>query len=159
MRSSVSVVRFCGRETARGGRGDWGILLIYQPYTTPMTAAEPLVLLVEDDVQQSNLFAEILRLNGLSVVEAAEGMGAVEAARERLPDVIVLDLHLPGMSGLQVAKELKGLFATARIPIIAISGQSTAVGNEAMDAGCVTYFRKPYSPMALVAEIKHWLKR
>ncbi len=123
-----------------------------------MTAAEPLVLLVEDDVQQSNLFAEILRLNGLAVVEAADGPSALSAARAASPDVIVLDLQLPGMSGLQVAKELKETRATADIPIIAISGQSTSVAHEAVDAGCVTYFRKPYSPMALVAEVKHWLK-
>ncbi len=124
-----------------------------------MTAADPLVLLVEDDVQQSNLFAEVLRLNGLAVVEAANGVSALTAARASSPDVIVLDLQLPGLSGLQVAKELKEAPETAAIPIIAISGQSTSVAHEAVDAGCVTYFRKPYSPMALVAEIKHWLAR
>jgi CheY-like chemotaxis protein len=121
--------------------------------TTP-----PLVLLVEDDEQQSNLFAEILRLNGLDVVEANDGYAAIDAAQSRKPDIVVLDLILPGMTGLQVAKILKRQAATAEIPIIAISGQSaTGAGHEAVGAGCVTYFKKPYSPMALVAEIKHWL--
>lgn len=125
-----------------------------------MTAAvEPLVLLVEDDIQQSNLFAEILRLNGLSVVEASDGYAAIDEARERHPELIVLDLMLPGLSGLQVAKILKRQPDTADIPIIAISGQSSSVHHDAVAAGCVTYFRKPYSPMALVAEIKHWLLR
>lgn len=121
--------------------------------------AEPLVLLVEDDIQQSNLFAEILRLNGLSVVEAADGYAAIDEARERHPELIVLDLLLPGMSGLQVAKILKRQPDTAGIPIIAISGQSSNIHHDAVAAGCVTYFKKPYSPMALVAEIKHWLLR
>jgi CheY-like chemotaxis protein len=118
----------------------------------------PLVLLVEDDEQQSNLFAEILRLNGLEVDEAADGYAAIEAAQSKIPDIIVLDLMLPGMTGLQVAKILKRQPNTANIPIIAISGQAAAgAGNDAVTAGCVTYFKKPYSPMALVAEIKHWL--
>lgn len=123
-----------------------------------MNEKEPLVLLVEDDVQQSNLFAEILRLNGLGVIEANDGLAAVDAARSESPDLIVLDLALPGMTGLQVAKFLKRQPETNRIPIIAISGQaSSTLNHDAMAAGCVTYFRKPYSPMALVAEIKHWL--
>ena len=121
--------------------------------------ADPLVLLVEDDIQQSNLFAEILRLNGLSVVEAADGYAAIDEAREKHPALIVLDLLLPGMSGLQVAKILKRQPDTADIPIIAISGQSSNIHHDAVAAGCVTYFKKPYSPMALVAEIKHWLLR
>jgi len=123
-----------------------------------MSVTEPLILLVEDDVQQSNLFAEILRLNGLSVVEAADGLTAVDMAESESPDLIVLDLLLPGVTGLQVAKILKRRETTAKIPIIAISGQSsTTLHHDAVNAGCVTYFRKPYSPMALVAEIKHWL--
>lgn len=122
-----------------------------------MTASEPLVLLVEDDIQQSNLFAEILRLNGLAVVEAADGYAAVDEAQARVPRVIVLDLNLPGLTGLQVAKILKRQPATRDIPIIAISGQSSTVHHDAVAAGCATYFKKPYSPMALVAEIKHWL--
>jgi len=118
----------------------------------------PTVLLVEDDVQQSNLFAEILRLNGLNVVEAADGVAALDVAQSNPPDLIVLDLMLPGMTGLQVAKILKRQPATSDVPIIAISGQaSTSVHHDAVAAGCVTYFKKPYSPMALVAEIKHWL--
>ena len=120
--------------------------------------SRPLVILVEDDEQQSNLFAEILRLNGLEVVEANDGYAAIEAAQSRAPNIVVLDLMLPGMTGLQVAKILKRQPNTAGIPIIAISGQSaTGAGHEAVAAGCVTYFKKPYSPMALVAEIKHWL--
>jgi CheY-like chemotaxis protein len=120
--------------------------------------APPLVLLVEDDEQQSNLFAEILRLNGLEVVEANDGYAAIEAAQAKSPAIVVLDLMLPGMTGLQVAKILKRQPNTANVPIIAISGQSaTGAGHEAVAAGCVTYFKKPYSPMALVAEIKHWL--
>lgn len=122
-----------------------------------MSAAEPLVLLVEDDLQQCNLFAEILRLNGLSVVEANDGYDAIDQAQTHAPDVVVLDLNLPGLSGLSVAKILKRQPATSDVPIIAISGQSTSLHHDAVAAGCVTYFKKPYSPMALVAEIKHWL--
>src|SRR3954466_10826752 len=115
-------------------------------------AHPPLILLVEDDQQQSNLFAEILRLNGLDVVEAADGYAAIDAAQARVPDLVVLDLMLPGMSGIQVTKILKRQTATADVPVIAISGQSaTSVHHDAVAAGCVTYFKKPYSPMALIA--------
>jgi CheY-like chemotaxis protein len=121
-------------------------------------AHPPLILLVEDDVQQSNLFAEILRLNGLEVVEASDGYAAIDAAQAQTPDLVVLDLMLPGMTGLQVAKILKRQPATSNVPMIAISGlAATSAHHDAVAAGCVTYFRKPYSPMALVAEIKHWL--
>jgi CheY-like chemotaxis protein len=120
--------------------------------------AAPVVLLVEDDEQQCNLFAEILRLNGLDVVEANDGYAAIEAAQANAPAIVVLDLMLPGMTGLQVAKILKRQPNMADIPIIAISGQSASgAGHDAVAAGCVTYFKKPYSPMALVAEIKDWL--
>ncbi len=116
------------------------------------------VLIAEDDVEQLRLLADVLRLNGLTVVEATDGLEAANLAFADPPDIVLLDLMLPTMSGLDVAKLLSDADATKHIPIIAISGlQTDGARRAALASGCTTYLNKPFSPMALVAEVKHWL--
>ena len=118
------------------------------------------VLIVDDDVEQRRLLADVLKLNGLAVYQAGDGQEGIDIALDRLPDVILLDIVLPGMDGLQVAAILAHDEATRHIPIVAISGLSTGeIRRKALTAGCVTYFLKPFTPMALVAEVKYWINK
>jgi CheY-like chemotaxis protein len=118
------------------------------------------VLIVDDDAEQRRLLAEVLQLNGLTVYQAGDGQSGVDTALDVIPDVILLDIVLPGIDGLQVAQILTHDDATRHIPIVAISGLSTgAIRQQALAAGCVTYFLKPFTPMALVAEVKYWINK
>jgi CheY-like chemotaxis protein len=118
------------------------------------------VLIVDDDNEQRQLLADVLKLNGLDALQAADGEEGIDVAMASIPDVILLDIVLPGMSGLQVAEILTHDEATRDIPIVAISGLSTGeIRQRALAAGCRTYFLKPFTPMALVAEVKYWINK
>lgn len=120
----------------------------------------PLVLIAEDDPDQRFLYAEYLRTTGFDVIEAPDGLVAVSLARAQHPDIVLLDMGLPGLDGIGVAEALKKDPALSGIPILAITGlASEDLRRRALTVGCATYLAKPYSPMALVAEVKHWLPR
>jgi CheY-like chemotaxis protein len=80
------------------------------------------VLVVEDDPWTQTLLTELLADEGYQVMRAASGLQALQLARSRPPDVIVLDLNLPGKSGLDVLRELRANEHTATIPVIVVSG-------------------------------------
>jgi CheY-like chemotaxis protein len=118
------------------------------------------VLIADDDETQRALYADVLRINGLTVLEAGDGTEAVDVALREVPAVVLLDLVMPGMNGIEVATILTNDPATANVPIIAISGLiSRDMREKAVAAGCVNYLQKPYTPMALLAEVRHWLAR
>ncbi|HVX41732.1 MAG TPA: response regulator [Gemmatimonadaceae bacterium] len=120
----------------------------------------PLVLIAEDDPDQRFLYSEYLRTTGFDVLEAQDGVAAVAIAREHRPDIVLLDMGLPELDGIGVARALKEDPALADIPILAITGlASDELRRRALTVGCATYLAKPYSPMALIAEVKHWLPR
>jgi DNA-binding response OmpR family regulator len=91
------------------------------------TGASPeggrLILVVEDDDWIRSLLAELLADEGYRVLEAADGDAALRLAAEHVPDVIVLDLRLPGKSGLDVLAELRAAEATASTPVLVLSGE------------------------------------
>lgn len=118
------------------------------------------VLIVDDDIEQRRLLADVFRMNGLTTLDAGDGQTGIDLALSAIPDVILLDIVLPGIGGLEVAEILSHDAATRHIPIIAISGLSTSdIRQRALAAGCVTYFLKPFTPMALVAEVKYWINK
>jgi len=89
------------------------------------------VLVVDDYADARNLWAEYLHLAGFAVLTAADGPEALATVQSNLPDVILLDLELPGLSGLEVAAELKASPETRHIPLIATTGHSLATHGEA----------------------------
>ena len=83
--------------------------------------AAPLVLVVDDDERNRKLAQDVLRRAGLRTHVAASGRAAIELARDRLPDVVLLDLRLPDMEGTDVARALRKGGRTAQIPVVALT--------------------------------------
>jgi CheY-like chemotaxis protein len=118
------------------------------------------VLLVDDYPDALEIWGLYLRSTGYDVITADDGLKAVEEAHRHLPDIIVLDLELPGITGCEAAIRLRHAPDTAHIPLIAATGYSHIKQlNEARDAGFDSIIVKPCEPMALVAEIERFLAR
>jgi DNA-binding response OmpR family regulator len=118
------------------------------------------VLVVEDDTDIASLISHYLNKAGHIVDAAASGTVALERVKHATPDLIVLDLMLPGMDGLLVCQTLRGDPATAAIPIIML----TARGEEAervagLELGADDYVTKPFSPRELTARVAALLRR
>ena len=115
------------------------------------------ILVVEDDMQIARTLRDYLEVAGFEVSTVGDGSAAVASARGDKPDLIVLDLGLPGMDGLDVARELR---RTSTVPIVML----TARGEEAdrivgLELGADDYLVKPFSPKELVARVRAVLRR
>ena len=118
------------------------------------------VLLVDDYPDALEIWGLYLRSTGYDVITADDGLKAVEEAHRHLPDIIVLDLELPGITGYEAAIRLRRAPETADIPLIAATGYSHIKQlNQARDAGFDSIIVKPCEPLALVAEIERLLAR
>ena len=113
------------------------------------------ILLVEDDPDIRELVAYKLTRGGFEVVEAADGLVALQAARTRPPDAVVLDMGLPRLSGIDVCRELRAAPATAVVPIIMLTGAVRLQELEqAYAAGASDYLVKPFSPRELQRRVE-----
>ncbi|HXG90279.1 MAG TPA: response regulator [Vicinamibacterales bacterium] len=116
------------------------------------------VLLVDDYPDALEIWGLYLRSLGYEVVTADDGLRAVEKAHEHLPDIIVLDLELPGISGFEAAVRLRGTPDTRAIPLIAATGYSHIKQLEqARQSGFDSIVLKPCEPGELAAEIERLL--
>jgi two-component system KDP operon response regulator KdpE len=115
------------------------------------------VLIVEDEPQIARALAINLRARGWHVVVATDGRGALEAAAARHPDVVVLDLGLPDLDGVEVIEGLRGW---TRVPIIVLSArQDSADKVDALDAGADDYVTKPFGMDELLARLRAAVRR
>ena len=115
-----------------------------------MAAREQRVLVVDDDREIRGLVAGTLRRDGYTVVEAGDGPEALDVAARLMPDLVLLDMTLPGMDGVEVARQLKATPLLATIPVVALSALTQeAVQQRALAAGCARYLTKPCPPAAL----------
>lgn len=118
------------------------------------------VLIVEDEKDIRELLAFNCRREGFTVVEAEDGDRAVALAAERKPDVILLDLMLPGMDGLSVCKALQREPATAAIPVIMLTAKGEEIDRiVGLELGAADYVVKPFSTREVMLRIKAVLKR
>ncbi|MBN2050467.1 MAG: response regulator transcription factor [Spirochaetales bacterium] len=118
------------------------------------------ILVVEDETDILNLIAYNLEKDGYDVLKAGTGEEGLKLARNRRPDLLLLDLMLPGINGLEICKGLKADETTASIPIIMVSAR----GEEAdvvlgLELGADDYVPKPFSPRILLARVKSVLRR
>jgi CheY-like chemotaxis protein len=119
------------------------------------TPARSRVLLVDDYPDAREMYSEYLKFSGFDVVEAANGMEALQRAVDTTPDIILMDLSLPVMDGWEATRRLKADPRTKAIPVIALTGHSLAgVSDGAKQAGCDAFVTKPCLPDDLVREIR-----
>ncbi|HEU5196135.1 MAG TPA: response regulator [Methylomirabilota bacterium] len=118
------------------------------------------VLVVEDEPDIRSLIVHHLEREGFRCRTAGSGGEAMARVRSRAPDLIVLDLMLPGMDGLEVCRRLRGDSATAGLPIIMLTAKADEVDRiVGLELGADDYLAKPFSPKELVARVRAVLRR
>ena len=119
----------------------------------------PRVLLVDDYPDAREMYSEYLQFSGFDVIEAANGMEALQRAADEAPDIILMDLSLPVMDGWEATRRLKADRRTAEIPVVALTGHALAgISEGARQAGCDAFVTKPCLPEDLVREIRKVLE-
>ncbi|HMA33260.1 MAG TPA: response regulator [Chloroflexia bacterium] len=113
------------------------------------------ILLVEDDEASQELLTLRLTRRGYQVLAVGDGWNALALARSALPDLILMDIQLPGMSGLEATQQLKAAPETAAIPVIALTAYAMRADRErALAAGCDDYDTKPIDFTRLLGKIQ-----
>ncbi len=119
--------------------------------------ANKTVLVVDDDLETVKLVKLYLNRDGYHVLAAHDGPDALRSAREKRPDLIVLDLMLPGLDGLEVARRLR---SESEVPIIMLTARTTEQDRIAgLNLGADDYVTKPFSPRELAARVRAVLRR
>jgi two-component system cell cycle response regulator DivK len=118
------------------------------------------ILIVEDNDTDVRLLKDILETRGYNILQTKEGLEAIDLAVVNLPDLILMDIQLPHMSGLEVTRRLRSDERSRRIPIVAVT--AFAMGwheREALDSGCDAYISKPISILGFLRTIESFLSR
>ena len=120
--------------------------------------SELTVLYVEDNEYNRKIVRQLLSRSACKLLEAADGETGVALARQHRPDLILMDVQLPKMSGLEATRLLTTEEGTRHIPVIVITSYALSGDREkAMQAGASSYLAKPYSPSELLAMVKQFL--
>lgn len=117
------------------------------------------ILHVEDDPANRLLVRDLLEFHGYEVVEAADGEAALAVAERERPDLILMDVQLPSISGLEAMRRIKASAQWRPVPIIVVTSlASSGTGyREAFAAGCDAYLGKPYKPSELLRLVQKFL--
>ena len=117
------------------------------------------ILVVEDDADNRRIVVKVLTVEGYEVLEAIDGRSALATARKEHPDLIIMDLAMPGLDGWQAASQLKSDPKVADIPIIALTAFAMRGDEEkAREAGCDGYLSKPCRPQAIRDVVRRYLR-
>jgi CheY-like chemotaxis protein len=124
--------------------------------TAPALASSaPTILVIEDYSDTRELLSTLLQTHGYNVVEAEDGIEGILKAGWLYPDLILMDLSLPEMDGVEAAARIHGQAKLSRIPIFAVSAYLTkAVEQDVREAGCVEVFAKPFEADLLLEKIR-----
>ena len=118
------------------------------------------VLLVDDNEKNRYLIHFILEKGGYKVIEAVDGESAVELALKVAPDLIIMDVKMPGIDGLEATRRIRESKAGNKMPILALTSYAmTGDEAKALNAGCTGYLTKPIDPKTFVSQIEKFLKR
>ena len=116
------------------------------------------VLIVEDNELNMKLFHDLLEAQGYEILETREGLQALSIAREHRPDLILMDIQLPEVSGLQVTQWIKGDADLRMIPVIAVTAFAMKGDEEKMrSGGCEAYIAKPISVTSFLQTVERFL--
>jgi len=144
-------------EDARAHASEAVHRTIGQPTGSPAAAGQPRIVVVDDDPAMRKLIAESLEEHAFRVDAAADGAGMRQAMALRPADLVVLDLHLRGEDGMELARALR---KESQIPIVMVTGRSGEVDRVmGLELGADDYVVKPFNPRELVARIRAVLRR
>jgi CheY-like chemotaxis protein len=127
--------------------------------TADDAARFPLVLIVDDYQDSRDMYGIYLSMMGFRVIKATDGQEALRLAHDALPDVILMDISLPGLDGYEVTRRLKDELATRPIPIIALTAQTMPRPEAMRRLGFETTITKPCLPEALETEVRRVIHR
>ena len=116
------------------------------------------ILVVEDQEDNRRIIRDLLSASGYQLVEATTGEDGLKLATSAKPDLILMDIQLPGMDGYEVTRRIKANPQLAHIPIIVVTSYALSGDDKkAFEAGCNGYVTKPFSPRVLLAKIREFL--
>ena len=117
------------------------------------------ILVVEDNMENLRLFRALLHLGGAIVLEADNARAGLEIAKREQPDMILMDIHMPGMDGLEATRVLRADETTQAIPILAVTASIMPRElDEIINAGCDSYLPKPIEPGSFARQIAAYLR-
>jgi two-component system cell cycle response regulator DivK len=118
----------------------------------------PRILVVEDQEDNRRIVRDLLASAGYQMIEALDGESGVRLAETERPDLILMDIQLPGVDGYEATRRIKANPELRSIPIIVVTSYALSGDDvKAMQAGCDAYVAKPFSPRQLLAKIREFL--
>jgi two-component system, cell cycle response regulator DivK len=139
-------------RTGRPSRCAWG-------GKTGAGAMAKTVLIVEDNELNMKLFHDLLQANGFNTIETRNGIEALDLARKHKPDLILMDIQLPEVSGLEVTKWIKEDDELKSIPVVAVTAFAMKGDEERIrQGGCEAYLSKPISVAKFLETVRHFVK-
>ncbi len=116
------------------------------------------ILIVEDDTKNMTLFRDLLQVSGYSTIEASDGKHGIELAKAKKPDLILMDIQMPGMDGLEATRILKADATTNSILVIALTAYAMKGDKERiLEAGCDGYLAKPINTDEFLKDVAEYL--
>ncbi len=116
------------------------------------------VLVVEDHEDNMRIMSDMLSSAGYEVIKAVTGVEGVAMAESHNPDLILMDIMLPGLDGYEATRRIKDNAALRHIPVIAVTSYAMdGEESKAEEAGCDAYFSKPVSPRTLLAKVREYI--
>lgn len=117
------------------------------------------IMVIEDNETNIYLIGFILRKNGYKVIEARTGEEGIDLVLKEKPELIIMDIQLPGIDGLETTRRIRESKADGGVPIIALTSYAmTGDREKALSAGCNGYLEKPINPDTIMGEIEKYLK-
>jgi two-component system cell cycle response regulator DivK len=116
------------------------------------------IMVVEDQEDNRQILRDLLGSSGYDLIEAWDGEAALTTLASQRPDLILMDIQLPGIDGYEVTRRIKADPGLRGIPIIAVTSYALSGDDDkAFEAGCDAYVSKPYSPRQLLAKVREYL--
>jgi two-component system, cell cycle response regulator DivK len=115
------------------------------------------ILVVEDQEDDRQILRDLLTSADFEVIEAADGEAGLAAAAAHRPDLILMDIQLPGLDSYEATRRIKADGALRAIPVIAVTYGLAGDAEKARSVGCDAYIPKPYSPRQLLAKVREYL--
>lgn len=125
----------------------------------PNSLAGKRVLLIEDTDDARRLMRYVLQMDDAEVIELAEATHIIEVAQQERPDLIIMDVHMPGMDGLTATRQLRAEESTREIPIVVVSASAMRhEREEAKEAGCDGFITKPIDVLTFARDVAQFLR-